>query len=192
VIINYELSALRSAIVQAAEAHAKGRAVAAPAQMGTAAVNYMTAAFAGKTAVATVVTLSQARKCGWETWFACTYAQVRGGLDHMCRAAVCCETHQFDPRRFDERGLGGCKTYCRTTESGKPLPKKNLLILFVSRLLYFQPPYAEDVAKLRMPTSGRTAKATNVGKAMMAAAAMAETTRAALERTPPAVGLYSC
>ena len=74
-IINLELAALRSAIVQATEAHAKGREVAAPTQLGTAAVNYMTGLFDGRCQVANVVTLSQARKCGWETWFACTYAE---------------------------------------------------------------------------------------------------------------------
>jgi hypothetical protein len=74
-IINLELAALRSAIVQATEAHAKGRKVAAPTQLGTAAVNYMTGLFDGRCQVANVVTLSQAKKCGWETWFACTYAE---------------------------------------------------------------------------------------------------------------------
>lgn len=94
---------------RAAESHSKGRAVAPPTQLGTAAVNYMTSAFDGSTAVSTVVTLSQAPKCGWETWFACNYA--------------------------------------------------------------------EDVAKLRMPTSGRVAKPTDAAKATTRAAVMSESTK---------------
>jgi hypothetical protein len=74
-IINVELSSLRSAVVQSAEAHRRGKPVTAPTQLGTAAVNYMTEAFDGRCHVANVVTLSQAPKCGWETWFACTYAE---------------------------------------------------------------------------------------------------------------------
>ena len=74
-IINMELAALRSSVVQAAEAHRRGRRVGAPTQLGTAAVNYMTDVFDGRCHVANIVTLSQAPKCGWETWFACTYAE---------------------------------------------------------------------------------------------------------------------
>ena len=116
-IINVELSGLRSAVVQSAEAHRKGRPVAAPAQLGTAAVNFMTAAFDGRCHVANVVTLSQAPQCGWETWFACTYA--------------------------------------------------------------------EDVAKLRMPTHARKALTKNIGKLNMQSSAAAVSAKAALERTPP-------
>ena len=116
-IINMELAALRSSVVQAAEAHRRGRRVGAPTQLGTAAVNYMTDVFAGRCHVANIVTLSQAPKCGWETWFACTYA--------------------------------------------------------------------EDVAKLRMPDDLRSAKGKNIGKWNMQCAAMNESAKAALERTPP-------
>lgn len=117
-IINVELSSLRSAVVQSAEAHRRGKPVTAPTQCGTAAVNYMTEVFDGRCHVANVVTLSQAPKCGWETWFACTYA--------------------------------------------------------------------EDVAKLRMPSSARSVPATPIAKLKKVADAKARDAKEALARTPAA------
>ena len=123
-IINVELSALRSAIVQSAEAHRRGRPVAAPTQLGTAAVNYMTDAFDGRCHVANVVTLSQAPKCGWETWFACTYAEdfAKLRMPASARSAAATPVAKLW-RALDAKARDAKEALARTPATGHPSSK---------------------------------------------------------------------
>lgn len=72
-IVNYELSALRTAVVQATEQHRMGRKMRVTKQLGTSFVEYASGCFSGSALLAMIVTLSPAPSCGWETWFSCTY-----------------------------------------------------------------------------------------------------------------------
>jgi hypothetical protein len=72
-IINYELSQLRTAVVQASEQHEKGLPLLNAKALNTAFVEYAKGCFDGSALLSMIVTLSPARGCGWETWFSCTY-----------------------------------------------------------------------------------------------------------------------
>ena len=73
VLINYELSQLRTAVVQASEQHMKGLPLLNAKGVNTAFVEYAKGCFDGSALLSMIVTLSPARSCGWETWFSCTY-----------------------------------------------------------------------------------------------------------------------
>ena len=103
-IINYELSQLRTAVVQATEQHHKGlplvnakaagtefiecaasrttaargltngKGLATRPTLRTRACRYAKGCFDGSALLSMIVTLSPARSCGWETWFSCTCA----------------------------------------------------------------------------------------------------------------------
>jgi len=73
VLINYELSQLRTAVVQASAQHQKGLPLLNPKGRSTAFVEYAKGCFDGSALLSMIVTLSPARGCGWETWFSCTY-----------------------------------------------------------------------------------------------------------------------
>mmetsp|Transcript_76160 Transcript_76160/g.205436 ORF Transcript_76160/g.205436 Transcript_76160/m.205436 type:complete len:458 (-) Transcript_76160:42-1415(-) len=72
-IVNYELSGLRTAVVQATEQHKKRKPLVNPKQLGTSFIEYASGCFTGSALLAMIVTLSPAPSCGWETWFSCTY-----------------------------------------------------------------------------------------------------------------------
>ena len=72
-IVNFELSALRSAVVMATSRHRQGKPVKPPSQCSTAFVDYTMGCFNGKALLSMLVTLSPAPSCGWETWFSCQY-----------------------------------------------------------------------------------------------------------------------
>mmetsp|Transcript_43080 Transcript_43080/g.119146 ORF Transcript_43080/g.119146 Transcript_43080/m.119146 type:complete len:442 (+) Transcript_43080:109-1434(+) len=74
-VVNYELSALRTAVVQATEQHRMGRPLRVTKQLGTAFVEYASGCFSGSALLGMIVTLSPAPSCGWETWFSCTYGE---------------------------------------------------------------------------------------------------------------------
>ena len=75
VIINYELSMLRTEVVNATSLHRKGVPVGPPKQLGTPASEFMSACFAGTAVLSMLVCMSPAPQNGWETWFACTYGE---------------------------------------------------------------------------------------------------------------------
>ena len=83
-IINYELSELRTAVVQASEAHQKGLPLLnarttgsslAMAVGSTDFIAYTKGCFDGSALLSMIVTLSPAKRCGWETHFSCTYGE---------------------------------------------------------------------------------------------------------------------
>jgi hypothetical protein len=74
-IINFELSQLRTAVVQATEQHQKGLPLINPKAAGTEFIEYTKGCFDGSSLLSMIVTLSPARSCGWETWFSCTYGE---------------------------------------------------------------------------------------------------------------------
>ena len=74
-IINYELSQLRTAVVQATEQHQKGLPLINPKVAGTEFVEYTKGCFDCSALLSMIVTLSPAPSCGWETWFSCTYGE---------------------------------------------------------------------------------------------------------------------
>lgn len=73
IIINYELSQLRTAVVQASEQHQKGLPLLNAKALNTNFVEYAKGCFDGSALLSMIVTLSPAQGCGWETWFSCTY-----------------------------------------------------------------------------------------------------------------------
>merc|ERR1712087_973888 len=74
-IVNFELSGLRTAVVQATEQHRKRKPLVIPKGLGTSFVEYASRCFSGTALLAMIVTLSPAPSCGWETWFSCTYGE---------------------------------------------------------------------------------------------------------------------
>lgn len=76
VLINYELSQLRTAVVQASEQHMRGAPLLNAKGATTAFVEYAKGCFDGSALLSMIVTLSPARGCGWETWFSCTCAHA--------------------------------------------------------------------------------------------------------------------
>jgi hypothetical protein len=74
-IVNFELSGLRTAVVQATEQHKKRKPLVNPKQIGTSFIEYASGCFSGIALLAMIVTLSPAPGCGWETWFSCTYGE---------------------------------------------------------------------------------------------------------------------
>jgi len=74
-IVNYELSALRTGVVQATEQHKKHKPLVIPKAMGTSFYEYAAGCFSGSNLLSMIVTLSPAPSCGWETWFSCTYGE---------------------------------------------------------------------------------------------------------------------
>jgi hypothetical protein len=74
-VINYELSQLRTAVVQASDQHQKGLPVIHSKAAGTEFIEYTRGCFDGSACLSMIVTLSPARSCGWETWFSCTYGE---------------------------------------------------------------------------------------------------------------------
>lgn len=74
-VINYELSQLRTAVVQATECHQKGLPLINAKAAGTEFVEYTKGCFDCSALLSMIVTLSPARGCGWETWFSCTYGE---------------------------------------------------------------------------------------------------------------------
>lgn len=75
VIVNFELSGLRTAVVQAAEQHRARRKLINPKSMGTSFIEFASGCFDGSSLLAMIVTLSPAPSCGWETWFSCKYGE---------------------------------------------------------------------------------------------------------------------
>ncbi|KAK3285403.1 hypothetical protein CYMTET_6992 [Cymbomonas tetramitiformis] len=75
VIVNFELSALRTAVVQATAQHRKRKPLVNAKSLGTSFVEYASGCFSGSSLLAMIVTLSPAPSCGWETWFSCTYGE---------------------------------------------------------------------------------------------------------------------
>ena len=74
-IVNYELSQLRTGVVQATEQHKKRKPLVIPKAMGTSFYEYAAGCFVGSNLLSMIVTLSPAPSCGWETWFSCTYGE---------------------------------------------------------------------------------------------------------------------
>ena len=74
-IVNYELAALRTGVVQATESHKKRKPLIIPKAMGTSFYEYAAGCFSGDSLLSMIVTLSPAPSCGWETWFSCTYGE---------------------------------------------------------------------------------------------------------------------
>merc|ERR1712050_93946 len=74
-IVNYELSGLRTAVVQATAQHRKRKPLVIPKSLGTSFTEYASGCFSGSALLAMIVTLSPAPSCGWETWFSCTYGE---------------------------------------------------------------------------------------------------------------------
>lgn len=74
-VINFELSQLRTAVVQATEQHLKGLPVINAKTPGTEFIEFAKGCFDCSALLSMIVTLSPARSCGWETWFSCTYGE---------------------------------------------------------------------------------------------------------------------
>ena len=98
--------------------------MAAPTQPSTAAVNYMTDVFDGRCHVANVVTLSQAPKCGWETWFACTYAEdfAKLRMPASARSAAATPVAKLW-RALDAKARDAKEALARTPATGHPSSK---------------------------------------------------------------------
>ena len=80
IVVNYELSCLRTAIVQATEIHRRRKKYYPPRQLATAFVQYASGCFTGVNQLGMIVTLSPAPSSGWETWFSCKYGEDLAGL----------------------------------------------------------------------------------------------------------------
>ena len=65
-VVNYDLSCLRTAIVQATDAYKKNGKFNPPKQMATSFVMYASGCLSGKNHLSVIVTMSAAPSCGWE------------------------------------------------------------------------------------------------------------------------------
>jgi hypothetical protein len=64
-IVNYELSALRTGVVQATERHKQRKPLIVSKAMGTSFFEYTSGCFSGSSLLSMIVTLSPAPSCGW-------------------------------------------------------------------------------------------------------------------------------
>ena len=75
VVVNYELSCLRTAVVNVSSAARAGKHLVPPRQLSTAFVQYACGCFSGTYHLSMVVAMSEAPASGWETWFSCEYGK---------------------------------------------------------------------------------------------------------------------
>eukprot|EP00392_Amoebophrya_sp_AT5.2_P009212 g9240.t1 len=106
-IVNYELSGLRTAVVQASEQHRKGKKLVIPKGLGTSFIEYTSGCFTGSNLLAMIVTLSPAPSCGWETWFSCSYGADLRKLRCPVKPVQPCCWARAPGRRKTLTGAGG-------------------------------------------------------------------------------------
>merc|ERR1712176_508058 len=72
-VINYELFELGTAVVKATDSHLSNAKYAPPTQLVSPFLKFVASCMDGSSLLGVVVTVSQARRCGWETWFTMKY-----------------------------------------------------------------------------------------------------------------------
>ena len=80
ILINFELHQLGHEVVKATEQHKKGKKYNAPTQLCMPAVQFLGTCFDGSSLLGILVCLSQAKHCGWETWFSLQYGETLSKL----------------------------------------------------------------------------------------------------------------
>lgn len=72
-MINYELAEFQTCVVQATEAHKKGKKFSVSTSLTPPAVQYISQLINGSCIMNMIICLSQAPSNGWETWFSLQY-----------------------------------------------------------------------------------------------------------------------
>jgi len=84
-LINYELFQIRTAVIQATEQHVKKRPYTPPKQCVTMIQQFIGSCLDGRALLGMVITISQAARNGWETWFTMQYGTDLSKLRAPCR-----------------------------------------------------------------------------------------------------------
>ena len=83
-VINWELFELGSAVLQATRCHKSGKKYAPPKQAVSDFLKFVASCMDGRAMLGMVITISQAARNGWETWFTMKYGTELAKLRAPC------------------------------------------------------------------------------------------------------------